>query len=116
MSFFLLAVGNGRATGGGTIVTPLAELDDGLLDVCIVEPVARASFAKLLFELRHGDHLERDGVHYVQTPWLRVEGSRVLAANVDGEPTRARALEYVAEPSAIALIAPPLRSAADATA
>ena len=103
VAFLLLAVGNARATGGGTIVTPLAELDDGLLDVCVVESVARTSYAKLLLELRRGDHLERDGVHYVQTPWLRVESDRPLAANIDGEATRARVLAYRAERFAVAL-------------
>ena len=34
--FLLFAVGNARATGGGTLVTPRASVRDGLLDVCIV--------------------------------------------------------------------------------
>lgn len=101
--FFLLAVGNARATGGGTVVTPLADLDDGLLDVCVVEPVARLSYAKLLLELRHGEHLERGGVHYVQTPWLHVEAPCPLAANVDGEPVSSRHLRYAVDPAAVLL-------------
>ncbi|GJG87684.1 putative lipid kinase YegS-like protein [Gemmatimonadetes bacterium T265] len=101
--FVLLAVGNARATGGGTVVTPLAALDDGLLDVCVIEPVARLSAAKLLLELRRGEHLERDGVHYVQTPWLRVEAPHALAANVDGEPIRARVLHYAVDRGAALL-------------
>lgn len=104
LSFLLLAVGNARATGGGTVVTPLAALDDGLLDVCLVEPVARLSYARLLLELRRGEHLERDGVHYVQTPWLRVEAADPLAVNVDGEPLRARTLRYDVDPLAAAVV------------
>ncbi len=114
--FFLLVIGNGRATGGGTTVTPLADLNDALLDVCVIEPVARTSLAKLLVELRLGDHLDRDGVHYVQTPWLRVESARPLPANVDGESIRARTFEYVVEASAVELVAPTQTDADDVAA
>lgn len=108
LPFLFVAVGNARATGAGTVVTPLAEVDDGLLDVCVVEPVARLSYAGLLLELRRGEHLDREGVHYVQTPWLRVEAAEPLAANVDGEPIRARTLRYDVEPlAARVFVAPP---------
>jgi diacylglycerol kinase family enzyme len=85
----LFAVGNARATGAGTTIAPLAEFDDGLLDLCVVEPVARTAFAGLLLELRRGEHLDRDGVHYVQTPWVKVESETPVAVNVDGEPLSA---------------------------
>lgn len=106
VEYLLFAVGNGRATGAGVTVAPLAEFDDGLLDLCVVEPVARARFAKLLLELRRGEHLDRDGVHYVQTPWARVESEVPVAVNVDGEAMSCTTLEYSVSPHAVRVLTP----------
>ncbi len=106
VDYVLFAVGNARATGAGVAVAPLAEFDDGLLDLCVVEPVARAAFAGLLLELRRGDHLDRDGVHYVQTPWVRVEAEAPMAVNVDGEALSFATLEYAVAERAVRVLAP----------
>jgi lipid kinase YegS len=98
VEFLALAVGNARATGAGTVITPLARLDDGLLDVCVVEPMAFGQLAGLLLELRRGEHLERDGVLYAQVPWLTVESETPLAVNLDGEPQSLTRLEYAVVP------------------
>jgi diacylglycerol kinase family enzyme len=82
-------------------MTPLARMDDGLLDVCLVEPMAFGAFAGLLLELRRGDHLERDGVLYAQLPWFRVESEVPLTVNVDGEPQSLTRLEYRVLPRAL---------------
>ena len=92
--FLVLAVGNGRATGGGTLLTPKASLVDGLLDVCIVEARARRGFARLALKFRKGEHLDAPGVRYLQVPWLRVRAERPITVNVDGEPTETDALDY----------------------
>ena len=101
LDYLVFAVGNARATGSGVAITPLASARDGLLDVCVVGPVARAAMAPLLLEVRRGEHLERDGVHYVQTPWLRVESDEPIPVNVDGEPRSAPVLDYRVLPGAL---------------
>ncbi|GLC26478.1 diacylglycerol/lipid kinase family protein [Roseisolibacter agri] len=101
VEFLLFAVGNARATGAGTVITPLARVDDGMLDVCLVEPMALGAFAGLLLELRRGDHLERDGVLYAQLPWVRVESEVPLTVNLDGEPQSLTQLEYRVLPRAL---------------
>lgn len=106
VEYLVFAVGNARATGSGVTIAPLAEFDDGLLDLCIVEPVARTAFAGLLLELRRGEHLERDGVHYVQTPWVRVESEAPVAVNVDGEALSLTTLEYRVAHHAVRVLAP----------
>ena len=101
LEYLVFAVGNARATGGGVVISPLATLQDGLLDLCVVGPVARTSFAPLLLDVKRGEHLARDGVHYVQTPWVRVESEEPVPVNVDGEPGEHRVLEYRVRPGAI---------------
>ena len=99
--FLVFAVGNARVTGAGTVMTPLAEVDDGLLDLCIVEPRARTDFARLVLQIRRGEHLQEAGVHYVQVPWLRVESDEPLTVNVDGEPSTMESLAYGVLPRAL---------------
>ena len=94
IEFLVLAVGNGRMTGGGTMLTPRASVTDGLLDVCIVEPLARRDLARLALRLRRGDHIDADGVRYLQVPWLRVRAEHTITVNVDGEPREMDTLEY----------------------
>jgi lipid kinase YegS len=92
--FLLFAVGNGRTTGGGTLITPRASATDGLLDVCIVESMPRAEFAKLVLRVRQGEHVGEKGVHYLQVPSIDISSAESISVNVDGEPSDARRLEY----------------------
>jgi lipid kinase YegS len=105
-TFLVLAVGNGRSTGGGTLLTPGASLTDGLLDLCVVEARPRREFARLALRFRKGTHVGRAGVHYVQLPSIRVVAERPISVNVDGEPTEVTTLNYEARPGALRVHVP----------
>lgn len=105
--WLLFAVGNGRSTGGGTAITPHASVTDGLLDVCIVEAVPRAEFARLTLLVRRGEHLGHPAVRYAQLPELTVESSRSISVNVDGEPVNSRRLHYRAIAGGLMVHLPP---------
>jgi lipid kinase YegS len=96
--FLLFAIGNARATGSGTLVTPRASVRDGLLDVCIVSAMPRKDFAKLVLRVRRGEHLDSEGVRYLQVPWFRITSRTPLTVNVDGETTELRQAKYEARP------------------
>ena len=92
--FLMFAVGVTRASGGGTLVTPNASVTDGLLDVCIVEAMGRADFARLIMKVKRGEHVGEAGVHYAQLPSIVITSETPLSVNVDGETSGARRLEY----------------------
>jgi diacylglycerol kinase (ATP) len=94
--FMMFAIGVTRASGGGTLVTPNASVTDGLLDVCVVEAMGRAEFARLLLKIKRGEHLGEPGVHYAQLPSVLIEADTPLSVNVDGESTDAQRLDYLA--------------------
>ena len=96
--FLLFAVGNARATGGGTLVTPRASVRDGLLDACIVSAMPRKEFAKLVLRVKRGEHLESEGVQYLQVPWFRITSAKSMMINVDGESMEVRQARYDACP------------------
>ena len=99
-------VGNGRQTGGGIQVAPLARIDDGLLDVLVVRQISPTA---LLAAARELQQLPADGeyISYWQTPWLEVSSEQALPVNLDGEPLRFSSVRYEAVPKAISLIVPP---------
>jgi diacylglycerol kinase (ATP) len=98
MDFLLFAVGNARATGGGTLVTPRASVRDGLLDVCIIGAMPRKEFATLVLRVKRGEHLEEDGVRYMQVPWFQITSEEPMTVNVDGEPAEIPQVRYESRP------------------
>ena len=102
----LFAVGNARVSGGGMPVTPLASVNDGLLDLCVIERMGRAELARLALKVRRGEHLDESGVHYYRAPWVDVLADEPLDVNVDGEQLRATELRYRARPGDLRLFLP----------
>lgn len=104
--FLLFAVGNSDRTGGGNRLTPRADLSDGLLDVCIVKAMSRMELARLLPDLRAGNHLDHPAVVYRQVEELVVESDAELSVNADGEPLDGcRRLEYRISPRRLVIAA-----------
>ena len=94
----MFAIGNARATGGGTLVTPRASVRDGLLDVCVIGAMPRREFAKLVLRVQRGEHLLSDGVRYLQVPWFRITSEQPMTVNVDGESAEVQQARYEARP------------------
>ena len=92
--FLIFAVGNARSTGGGTRITPRALVTDGLIDLCIVEAMPRADFAKLLLRIKKGEHLDEARVRYHQLPSVTIAADGPVTVNVDGESSEATTLSY----------------------
>ncbi|HMA25399.1 MAG TPA: YegS/Rv2252/BmrU family lipid kinase [Gemmatimonadaceae bacterium] len=92
--FLMFAVGLTRASGGGTMVTPMASATDGLLDLCIVGGMSRADFARIVLRVKRGDHIGEQGVQYAQLRSVTIEAREPIAVNVDGESSNAKRLVY----------------------
>lgn len=106
--FLIFAVGNARCTGGGTRITPRALVTDGLIDLCIVEAMPRADFAKLLMRIKKGDHLGETRVRYHQVPSVTIAADGPVTVNVDGESSEATTLTYRARPRDLRIHVPHL--------
>lgn len=80
----MVAVANGGTIGGGAPLCPMAEPDDGRLDVVVVGAVGPAARAAFGAALRDGRHLERDDVAHRRGREVRLAGDPV-PFNADGE-------------------------------
>jgi len=80
----LVSVSNNVSFGGGMNVTPNALLDDGLLDVLVVQPLSRISFLRIFPKVFAGTHLGDKRVAVYRARRVRIEADGVVAY-ADGE-------------------------------
>jgi len=82
----LLVVANGQAYGGGMRVAPMAQWDDGLLEVLWAGGVSRPRLLlDLIPRVYRGAHLGRPGVAHHTVTSVRVTSECELLLQVDGE-------------------------------
>ena len=82
---FLVAVGNGKAMGGGFFLTPQAEVDDGLLDVCIIRSLNKREVFLNLPKAISGKHIQLEQVQMFRVNNLRIQCEQGIAVHADGE-------------------------------
>lgn len=102
----LFAVCNAPTVGGGRLIAPSAAVDDGQLDVCLIEAMDTVSFVALLSKVATGGHLDEEGVAYFKAETVCLEFSRPIAVNADGEVFQADRCDYRVLPRAATFLAP----------
>ncbi len=81
----LVAAANTTMFGGGLPIAPLAQGNDGLLDVCIVDKLAPWRIARTLPLLLVGRHLNHPAVHYFRTRAIKLQAENQPSLFADGE-------------------------------
>lgn len=79
----LIAAGNGNSYGGGMLVCPNAELQDGLLDLMILNPVSKREFVMIFPSVYEGKHIEHPQVEIIRAKEIYIEADAICYA--DGE-------------------------------
>lgn len=85
----LCTVANGQYVGGSFKCAPRAKTNDGLMEVCLVKPISRLRFVKILTPYTNGEHLDREDLKdvfiYRQAKKVDVEAPEGFAYSLDGE-------------------------------
>jgi len=81
----MVAFGNIKSYGKGMQITPLAEPDDGLLDICWIDPVKKFRLFRFFPTVFRGEHIELPEVHYYRSTSARVESTVPMDFYGDGE-------------------------------
>lgn len=107
--FFLAAVSNGTAVGGGFQLTPNARIDDALLDLCLVAgPLSLPRILYLMPKAIRGRHLDEPEVHMGRVQQVSLSINAGVPIHVDGEILTRSAVEVnvAVQPGAFRMLRP----------
>lgn len=82
---FMISVANGKRYGGGFMVAPNANVNDGLLDICVIGKIHALRRLKYLPVIEKGEHIGLPFIHYQQANEVMITCNEPLDAHVDGE-------------------------------
>ncbi len=104
-----VAVGNCRYTGGGWPATPMANPEDGLLDVVVIETLGIGALLDLApAVLAESNYLDSDGVLFVRAKEIRIETQPPgLEFTADGEVIGNEPAQFSVLPRALRVIVGP---------
>jgi YegS/Rv2252/BmrU family lipid kinase len=107
-SAYSVGCANSKAYGGGMRAAPDALLDDGLLEVVLLENVSKREFlTKLLPRVFKGTHVDLPCVHVFRAAEVRVSSDRPFTMYADGDPIGELPLRVRALRGAISVLVPP---------
>jgi len=80
-----IAIGNGKFYGGRFKITPEAILDDGLLEICLVEEMGRFKYLSIIPKVFKGTHASIKGINFYRAKEVLIQSSEPILAQVSGE-------------------------------
>ena len=82
---YMAAAANSGRFGGGMRLAPDARLDDGLLDLVMIEHVSRLHFIRATPKVFKGTHRSEPNVHMRKATSVRLDADRPFAVYADGD-------------------------------
>lgn len=81
----MVIIANGPREGGGFLVAPQAQPDDGLFDLCIAHEVSRLGMLGLIPHFMRGTHVDLEPITMVRARHVAISSPDDLVAHMDGE-------------------------------
>lgn len=104
---YLIAAANGKCYGGGLRIAPLAEVDDGLLDIYAIRKPCLFSILKFIFNILRGkDTSKISEVNFIRCEKLQVKCQENVMVNIDGELLSVKEVNFEIIPKAVKVIIP----------
>ena len=105
-SGYSVAVGNSKAYGGGMFVLPMAELDDGLLDVMLSADASKLTFLKSLPKVFKGTHVDEPTATFLRGRHIEIHADRPFTVYADGDPIAEAPCTIAVEPHCLRVVVP----------
>lgn len=99
---------NAKGYGGGLLFCPDADMNDGLLDVLVLEGARRLGLARFLLQAWRGKPESHDWVHRFRARSVEIEGGADVPVQTDGEFAGGLPLKIDVLNSAFPLKVPPI--------
>ncbi|MDD4779715.1 MAG: YegS/Rv2252/BmrU family lipid kinase [Tissierellia bacterium] len=88
-NYLLGVVANGNSYGGGYKCAPLASINDGILDICLVKKISRLKILNLLNVYKAGEHLNNEKISkyifYKKNKNIKINSTSPIHLCIDGE-------------------------------
>lgn len=82
----LLAVGNGKYYGGGMKILPMAQIDDGYLDICLISNISKLLSLYLFPTIFNGHHIKyKKYVKIYKAKSVTITSKEEFLLNIDGD-------------------------------
>jgi YegS/Rv2252/BmrU family lipid kinase len=104
---YTVVAANSGFYGFGLRIAPDARVDDGILDVVVIQDVSRLAFFKVMDELKDGSHIKRPQVEVLRGREIRIEADRSIPYGADGEVEAELPVTLRVLPGALNILAPP---------
>jgi YegS/Rv2252/BmrU family lipid kinase len=105
-SGYSVAVANSGVYGGGMWLVPSAELDDGMLDVVLIEDGPRLRFLRNLGKVFRGTHVTAPELRFLRGREITFSADRPFTAFADGDPVVDLPATVRVMPGALRVLAP----------
>ena len=106
---FLMVASNTSQSGGFKKLAPLAKLDDGLLDVCIMRKIRQNDILPLFGKIQSGTHINDKNIRYFQTTKLVMDFAGepcTFTVDCDGEDFGKLPITVSVAPTRLKLLVP----------
>jgi YegS/Rv2252/BmrU family lipid kinase len=103
---YTVAAASSGAYGGGMMLAPQARLDDGLLEVVLIEEVSRLRFLANLPRVFKGTHVELPTVRVLRAKEVEISADRPFTLYADGDPIAELPARVRALPGAVRVLVP----------
>jgi diacylglycerol kinase (ATP) len=105
---YMIAIANGRYFGGGMMVAPMAEIDDGTFEIVALGATSKLGFALTSRGIYDGSHVGKAGTVHLRGEKIELElmnedAREVFLLDVDGEPMGGLPLTVEVIPKALVL-------------
>jgi YegS/Rv2252/BmrU family lipid kinase len=102
---YTVVAANSGFYGSGRHIAPDAQLDDGLLDIIVIQHAPKRLFFTMMNELKTGTHLKRPQVEILRGKEIRIEADRNIPYGTDGEVDATLPVTARIQPGALNILA-----------
>lgn len=106
LDLYNVVVANGRYVAGGTMIAPEAAIDDGLLDIILIQKRSAPELALLAAQVALGAHLTSDAIVFRRAASVTVNSKPGMWFNVDGELVGNEPARFEILPRALRFVVP----------
>lgn len=92
---------NARYYGGGYEISPGSVIDDGKMELYVVDPLGKVQTAGIILSMKKAGHLKHPALHMFETDKVTISAPQPFKANIDGETLPADRFELELVPKGI---------------